>query len=66
METFIVTTEAFVPLVQAQARARGAHPKMLVIKHPVGGLSPEELTERIEAAYAALVEALERPTGTAT
>lgn len=56
----MVTTAAFVPLVEAQARARGAKAKMLVVKHPVGGLGAAELAERIEAAHAALVKALER------
>jgi len=38
----------------AQARARKLEPKLIVVKHPVGGLNAEELTERIDTAYDAL------------
>ncbi len=53
-----MVTEAFVPLVVAQAELRNVTPKMLVVKHPVGGLNESELRDRIEAAYAALKDAL--------
>lgn len=51
-------TETFLPLVKAQARARKADPKLLIVKHPVGGLNAEELRERIETAFGALRQAV--------
>jgi hypothetical protein len=42
--------------VRAQAKVRKADPKLLIVKHPVGGLNAEELVERIETAAAALKE----------
>ena len=50
----MVATETFRPLVLAQAKARKIDPKLLVVKHPVGGLNADELAERIETAWAAL------------
>jgi hypothetical protein len=40
--------------VRAQAKVRKANPKLLIVKHPVGGLNAEELVERIETAAASL------------
>ena len=50
----MVATETFRPLVLAQAKARKIEPKLLVVKHPVGGLNAGELAERIDAAWASL------------
>ena len=36
--------------MRAQAKARKADPKLLIVKHPVGGLNAEELAERIGVA----------------
>jgi hypothetical protein len=47
-------TETFLPLVRAQAKARKADPKLLIVKHPVGGLNEDELRERIQTAFGAL------------
>jgi len=44
--------------VRAQAKARKADPKLLIVKHPVGGLNEEELTERIGMASTELKEAV--------
>jgi hypothetical protein len=44
--------------VRAQAKARKADPKLLIVKHPIGGLNADELTERIGAAAAALQAAV--------
>ena len=54
MTAFVVATETFRPLVLAQAKARKMDPRLLVVKHPVGGLNTAELAERIDAAWAAL------------
>jgi len=51
---YLIASETFEPLVRAQAEARKVEPKMIIVKHPVGGLNAEELSERIETAYAAL------------
>jgi hypothetical protein len=53
---YVIATETFRPLVLAQARARKIEPKLLVVKHPVGGLNADELKERIEAAWAGLAK----------
>ncbi|MEM9684641.1 MAG: hypothetical protein AAF942_15315 [Pseudomonadota bacterium] len=47
-------TETFLPLVRAQAKVRNADPKLLIVKHPVGGLNADELIDRIETAAASL------------
>ncbi len=56
MEAWVVATETFRPLVLAQAKARRIEPKLLVVKHPVGGLNAQELEERIETAWASLAK----------
>lgn len=58
VETYIVITETFLPLVRAQAKARKADPRLLIVKHPVGGLNAEELRERIDAAFGELKRAI--------
>lgn len=47
----VIATETFRPLVLAQAKARKIDPKLVVVKHPVGGLNAEELSERIDRAF---------------
>jgi hypothetical protein len=53
----VIATETFKPLVLAQAKARKVEPRLIVVKHPVGGLNADELRERIEAAARGLTEA---------
>lgn len=53
-------TRTFLPLVQAQARARRAEPRLVVIEHPLGGLAEDELAGRIDAAYAGVARELDR------
>ena len=50
----MIATETFRPLVLAQAKARKITPKLVVVKHPVGGLNAAELKERIAAAMTGL------------
>lgn len=40
--------------MRAQAKVRKADPKLLIVKHPVGGLNAQELAERIDVASAEL------------
>lgn len=54
MTAYVIASDTFVPLVQAQAEARKVDPKLIVVKHPVGGLNADELVERIDTAYEAL------------
>ena len=54
MQNFILTTDTFLPLVEAQAKARKIDPQVIVVKHPIGGLNVEEMVERIETAAAGL------------
>jgi len=44
--------------VRAQAKARKADPKLLIVKHPVGGLNTEELVDRIDVASTELKDAV--------
>lgn len=53
-------TGTFLPLVAAQAKARRAEPRLVVVEHPVGGLSTDELASRIEAGYAGVSRELDR------
>ena len=54
MTAYVIASDTFAPLVLAQAKARQVEPKLSVVKHPIGGLNAEELTERIDTAYDAL------------
>ncbi|MBS0241213.1 MAG: hypothetical protein JSS20_03490 [Proteobacteria bacterium] len=51
---YVVCTETFKPLILAQAKARKVEPKLIVVKHPVGGLNAAELEERINTAFGTL------------
>ncbi|MBC8240743.1 MAG: hypothetical protein H8E30_09745, partial [Alphaproteobacteria bacterium] len=55
---YIITTDTFLPLVQAQAKARKIEAHVIVVKHPIGGLNAEELLERIDAAANGLQAAI--------
>jgi hypothetical protein len=44
--------------VRAQAKARKVEPRLLIVKHPVGGLNEGELKERIETAFTELRKAV--------
>lgn len=59
----LVVTETFLPLVQAQAQARGVQPRLLVVPHPVGGLNEAELAGRIEGAAAELLRMADEARG---
>ena len=58
MAAYVIATETFRPLVLAQAKARKIEPKLIVVKHPIGGLNAQELAERIATASSGLVEAI--------
>ncbi|MDP9390143.1 MAG: hypothetical protein M3P89_01865 [Actinomycetota bacterium] len=51
----LLVTSSFLPLVEAQARARRVSPRLVVVPHPVGGLNEAELAGRIEAAAETLL-----------
>jgi hypothetical protein len=51
----LLVTSTFLPLVEAQARARRVTPRVVVVPHPVGGLNESELAERIETAAGVLL-----------
>ncbi|MGY1723468.1 hypothetical protein ACI79W_10500 [Blastococcus sp. SYSU DS0533] len=51
----LLVTSTFLPLVEAQAKARRVTPRVIVVPHPVGGLNEQELAERIEVAAGALL-----------
>jgi hypothetical protein len=57
---FLIVTRTFLPLVQAQATARRVEPRLVVIDHPLGGLSEVELAGRIEAAFDGVARELDR------
>lgn len=54
MTAYVIATETFKPLIVAQAKARKVEPRIIVVKHPVGGLNAAELEDRIETAWATL------------
>ena len=56
MVAYVIATETFRPLVLAQAKARKVEPRLLVVKHPVGGLNAAELEDRIDTAWDTLKE----------
>jgi hypothetical protein len=51
----LLVTSTFLPLVQAQAKARRVNPRVIVVPHPVGGLNEEELAAKIDIASAELL-----------
>jgi hypothetical protein len=51
----LLVTSTFLPLVEAQAKARRVTPRVVVVPHPVGGLNESELAERIETAAGLLL-----------
>ena len=51
----LVVTSTFLPLVEAQAKARRVSPRVVVVPHPVGGLNEAELAARIEVAAGELL-----------
>jgi hypothetical protein len=56
-----VITDAFRPMVMAQAKARGIeNPRLIVIKHPIGGLNAKELVDRIVQAGKSFFDGLEK------
>ena len=54
MTTVILASETFAPLVRMQAKARRVEPRLIVVKHPIGGVKAEELQKRIDAAFEGL------------
>ncbi|MGY1826961.1 hypothetical protein ACI794_11380 [Blastococcus sp. SYSU DS0541] len=61
----LLVTSTFLPLVEAQAKARRVTPRVIVVPHPVGGLNEQELAERIEAAAGALLPLADEARGSA-
>ncbi|TYP90837.1 hypothetical protein BD833_101556 [Blastococcus xanthinilyticus] len=61
----LLVTSTFLPLVEAQAKARRVTPRVVVVPHPVGGLNEAELAERIEAAAGALLPLADEARGSA-
>nr|WP_166486568.1 hypothetical protein [Blastococcus saxobsidens] len=61
----LLVTSSFLPLVEAQAKARRVTPRVVVVPHPVGGLNEAELAERIEAAAGALLPLADEARGSA-
>jgi hypothetical protein len=51
----LLVTSTFLPLVEAQAKARRVSPRLIVVPHPVGGLNEGELAAKIETASAELL-----------
>jgi hypothetical protein len=52
--TVMVVTDAFLPLALAQVTVRGQELEMIVVTHPVGGLQPDELANRVTEAVGQL------------
>ncbi|CAN5852031.1 hypothetical protein BH24ACT15_BH24ACT15_13380 [soil metagenome] len=62
----LFATTSFVPLAKSIALASGLQDlRMIVVDHPLGGISEEGLDRRIEAAYEQLVTVLEQSLGAA-
>jgi hypothetical protein len=61
----LLVTTTFLPLVEAQAKARRVSPRLIVVPHPVGGLNTEELSAKIETASAQLLTLADEARGSA-
>ena len=51
----LLVTSTFLPLVEAQAKARRVDARVVVVPHPVGGLNETELATRIDVASGELL-----------
>lgn len=51
--------------MQAQAKARRAEPRVVVIEHPLGGLDEYELAGRIDAAFEGVTRHMDQLEGRA-
>ena len=47
----MIASETFAPLVRMQAKARKIEPRLIVVKHPIGGIKADELQKRIDSAF---------------
>ena len=56
----LIVTRTFLPLVQAQAKARRVEPRLVVVEHPLGGLDEAELASRVDAAFDGVARELDR------
>ncbi|MCF8565549.1 hypothetical protein LLE49_12560 [Alicyclobacillus tolerans] len=56
VRTFTIVTDAFLPLAQAEAQAKGTALRFIVVKHPVGGLNLQELQTRAEQGIQQIAE----------
>ena len=43
-----------------QAKARKVEPRLLVVKHPIGGVKPDELQKRVDSAFEQLVAEMQK------
>ena len=59
----LLVTSTFLPLVEAQAKARRVSPRLIVVPHPVGGLNEAELAEKIETATGQLLSLADEARG---
>lgn len=55
---YVIATDTFKPLVLAQAKARKLEARLLVVRHPVGGLNAAELADRIDTAWTELAKVI--------
>jgi len=54
MKPFLIVTEAFKSLALTQMKARRAEVPLIVIPHPLGGLKPAEVEDRVRTAVTQL------------
>ena len=55
--TVTIVTTNFASLAEATAKARGADMPFVVVPHPMGGISPETVREKADAAFTKIIEA---------
>jgi hypothetical protein len=60
LTTIVLASDTFSGLVKMQAKARKVEPRLAVFKHPLSGISPAQLEERIEAAWTGLRTEMEK------
>ena|GEM_PF-837671 len=62
MPSVLITTNVFVVLAQSEVRSLGrAFLPLVVVQHPVGGLQPDEVRERMRPLRGEAVEGLVWP-----
>jgi hypothetical protein len=56
----LVCTDAFLPLARYETARRGiADPRLVIVEHPLGGVSPDDVLARADAVRGEVLKSVE-------